>query len=130
MLAQDSTVLVQVVEMACTMNYPVLAAGAARQALSFASPASIRGVRRQLQRLVELPGDLSDQAGALNARLTERETAVGTLAARGTTNKSIAESMGVSVRTVEGHLYQVYAKLQVTSRSELGPLLAVSEVWA
>ena len=67
-LAQDSTVLVQVVEMACTMNYPVLAAGAARQALSFASPASIRGVRRQLQRLVELPGDLSDQAGALNAR--------------------------------------------------------------
>ena len=44
-------------------------------------------------------------------------------AAAGASNKEIARDMGVSVRTVEGHLYQVYAKLQVTSRVELAPLL-------
>ncbi|MBM6620374.1 helix-turn-helix transcriptional regulator [Micrococcaceae bacterium RIT802] len=35
------------------------------------------------------------------------------------TNGEIAESFGLSVRTVESHLYQAYAKLNVSNRSEL-----------
>lgn len=34
-------------------------------------------------------------------------------------NGEIAESIGLSVRTVESHLYQAYAKLNVSNRSEL-----------
>ena len=45
-------------------------------------------------------------------------------AAAGTSNRKIAEQMHVSVRTVEGHLYQVYSKLHVASRSELKDVIS------
>ncbi|WP_229232198.1 response regulator transcription factor [Sinomonas cyclohexanicum] len=51
--------------------------------------------------------------------LTQREREVAVLAATGTSNRRIAEDLGLSVRTVEGHLYQVFAKLSVANRSEL-----------
>lgn len=41
------------------------------------------------------------------------------LAAQGMTNKEIAGRLSASVRTVEGHLYQVFAKLGVASRRDL-----------
>lgn len=123
LLTRDSTVLVQTVDRACSMNFQALSAKAAGSALKHANPSSIRSVRRQLQRLVNLPADLTESADALNAVLTDREEAVGLLAANGASNKEIAHKLGVSVRTVEGHLYQVYAKLQVASRIELLPLL-------
>lgn len=56
--------------------------------------------------------------------LTFREQEIASLAARGASNKAIAAQMHISVRTVEGHLYQVYSKLQVTSRAELRESLA------
>jgi DNA-binding NarL/FixJ family response regulator len=34
-------------------------------------------------------------------------------------NRQIASHLGVSVRTIEGHLLQTYAKLGVHSRTEL-----------
>ncbi|MGN5734324.1 LuxR C-terminal-related transcriptional regulator [Arthrobacter psychrochitiniphilus] len=126
LLTQDSAVLVQTVDRACHMNFPALSALAAEQALLYAPASSLRSVRRQLQRLVHLPADLSEQANDLNTVLTDREQAVGLLAAQGDSNKGIAYKLGVSVRTVEGHLYQVYAKLQVSSRVELLPLLSQS----
>jgi DNA-binding CsgD family transcriptional regulator len=55
--------------------------------------------------------------------LTVREREVAVLAARGTSNRKIAEDLGLSVRTVEGHLYQVFAKLSVSTRSELAGIL-------
>jgi DNA-binding NarL/FixJ family response regulator len=51
--------------------------------------------------------------------LTERERQIATLAGNGVTNKDIALDIGISVRTVEGHLYQVFTKLGVSSRSDL-----------
>jgi DNA-binding NarL/FixJ family response regulator len=47
-----------------------------------------------------------------------RETEVLALVARGATNKEIAKSMGLSVRTVEAHLRNIFAKLLVGSRTE------------
>ncbi|WP_372696886.1 LuxR C-terminal-related transcriptional regulator [Arthrobacter sp. JSM 101049] len=51
--------------------------------------------------------------------LTPRQRAVVQDVLDDRSNGDIARSMGVSVRTVESHLYQVYAKLNVTSRTEL-----------
>jgi DNA-binding CsgD family transcriptional regulator len=45
------------------------------------------------------------------------------MAGRGASNRDIAMEMGVSVRTVEGHLYQVFTKLGVTSRGDLTGLV-------
>ncbi|NVM94414.1 helix-turn-helix transcriptional regulator [Arthrobacter wenxiniae] len=52
--------------------------------------------------------------------LTTRERQVAALAVRGMANREIASRIGVSIRTVEGHLYQVFAKTGITSRAELG----------
>jgi pimeloyl-ACP methyl ester carboxylesterase/DNA-binding CsgD family transcriptional regulator len=49
--------------------------------------------------------------------LTDREREVLALAARGKCNDDIAEELTLSVRTVERHLHNVYAKLGVSGRS-------------
>ncbi|NMM25238.1 MAG: response regulator transcription factor [Phycicoccus sp.] len=51
-------------------------------------------------------------------RLSERESEVLALVARGAANKEIARSMGLSVRTIEAHLRSIFAKLLVGSRTE------------
>lgn len=59
-------------------------------------------------------------------RLSGREAEVLALVARGVANKGIARSMGLSVRTVEAHMRNIFAKLQVGSRTE-AVILAVQE---
>lgn len=51
--------------------------------------------------------------------LTVREREIVKLAGSGASNREIAQQLHVSVRTVEGHLYQVYTKLQISSRDSL-----------
>ena len=46
------------------------------------------------------------------------------LAAEGLANKEIAQTLFVSVKTVEGHLSHVYAKLGMRSRAQLARRLA------
>lgn len=53
------------------------------------------------------------------APLTAREEDVVRLVARGLPNKAIAGQLGISPRTVEGHLNHVFEKVGVTSRTEL-----------
>ena len=50
--------------------------------------------------------------------LTERERDVLTRLAQGMTNKEIAQTLFLSVRTVEAHLHNIYGKLNVASRTE------------
>ena len=52
-------------------------------------------------------------------RLTAREQEVVRLVARGRSNKAIAHQLGISPRTVEGHLNHVFEKVGSTSRTEL-----------
>jgi DNA-binding NarL/FixJ family response regulator len=52
-------------------------------------------------------------------RLTVREEEVVRLVARGMSNKAIASQLGISPRTVEGHLNHVFDKLGTSSRTEL-----------
>jgi len=50
--------------------------------------------------------------------LTGRELEVLQLAARGLTNRAIGRELGISSRTVQGHLANIYGKLGVSSRTE------------
>lgn len=49
--------------------------------------------------------------------LTGRERQIARMAGDGLSNREIAAALEVSVRTVEGHLYQIFTKLGITSRS-------------
>ena len=50
--------------------------------------------------------------------LTERELEILRLAGQGLTNRAIGLQLGISDRTVQGHLANIYGKLQVGSRTE------------
>ena len=50
--------------------------------------------------------------------LTRQESNILALVAQGKRNAEIAEELYVSVRTVESHLYRIFQKLQVSSRTE------------
>ena len=64
---------------------------------------------------------LSDIGGSLP--LTRREREIASLAARGMTNREIAERLVVSVRTVDNHLHSAYTKLGVAGRDQLSSIL-------
>lgn len=60
--------------------------------------------------------------------LTPREREVLVLAARALRNSEIAEQLGISVRTVEGHVNNILSKLGCASRME-AVLYAVTHDW-
>jgi len=64
-------------------------------------------------------GDTSTQPPSTTAELSEAERRVVGLAALGHSNREIAESLWVTVSTVEQHLTRVYRKLGITRRSDL-----------
>jgi DNA-binding CsgD family transcriptional regulator len=51
--------------------------------------------------------------------LTPQELRIAQMAARGMTNKQIADAMSRSSRTIGSYLYQIYPKLVISSRSQL-----------
>lgn len=59
----------------------------------------------------------SDPARASD-RLSARELAVLRQIALGQANKEIARNLGISQRTVEGHLHNIFEKFRVSSRTE------------
>jgi DNA-binding CsgD family transcriptional regulator len=60
------------------------------------------------------------------AALTRREREVAELAARGRSNREIADALHVSRRTVDSHLDHAYTKLGITTRRELAPALGLT----
>ncbi len=129
MKASDSAELLAASKEADAAGNAVFARDAARKAVSCANDAGNRIALRIAQRAQQ---SLDDRFGSprngihtlTTSTLTARECEVAVRAAAGTSNRKIAEQMHVSVRTVEGHLYQVYAKLHVASRSELKDVIA------
>ncbi len=67
-------------------------------------------------------------APSTGPRLTVREQETVELVAEGLSNRAIAARLGVSIRTVEGHLNHAFAKLGVESRTELERLVLTHDV--
>ena len=59
--------------------------------------------------------------------MTPTEERIAVLAAQGLTNRTIAEQIFVSPKTVESNLARVYRKLGIRSRAELGRAMAERE---
>jgi DNA-binding CsgD family transcriptional regulator len=62
-------------------------------------------------------------AAKLPLPFTRREHEITRLLSHGLSNKEIAEALSLSVRTVEGHVYQASTKVGISSRSELSALV-------
>jgi DNA-binding CsgD family transcriptional regulator len=80
--------------------------------------------RRALNVAAESERNLNAQSPQLAAVarldcLTIREREIVQMVAGGASNREIAQQLHVSVRTVEGHLYQTYTKLQISGRDSL-----------
>ena len=85
------------------------------------APTWAERVRAELARIA---GRRPDAGGGL----TPTEQRVAELVAEGLSNKEIAAALHVTVKTVEGSLSHIYAKLGLRSRSALAALLAAREV--
>jgi non-specific serine/threonine protein kinase len=59
--------------------------------------------------------------------LTRRERQIAELVARGNTNKEIAEGLVIAQRTVEGHVQNILAKLDFSSRAQIGGWVAAQK---
>jgi NarL family two-component system response regulator LiaR len=72
------------------------------------------------QRLLKQAARYPTKAVPLQAgeSLSPRELQIIKLAAQGMSNKNIAQELGLTVRTVKGHLANIFAKLNVSSRTE------------
>ncbi|MDJ0319664.1 LuxR family transcriptional regulator [Pseudarthrobacter sp. PS3-L1] len=119
---QNPTMLLAGAAAAQKLELDALEAHCVALALEIARSSGDAAAAREAQmRLDRLSGTLAalPLVPVASPLLTSRERQVANLAGRGASNRDIAQRMGVSVRTVEGHLYQIFTKLGVTSRGDL-----------
>jgi len=76
--------------------------------------------RRELRALGEAPATAEPDG---LAGLTPQELQIARLVSGGASNREIAAQLFLSPRTVEYHLYKVFPKLGVASRTELARLV-------
>ena len=67
----------------------------------------------------ETATSMDDALSALSAKLSQRETEVLKLVARGYADKEVAARLGISPSTVDTHVRAIFRKFSVHSRSEL-----------
>jgi DNA-binding CsgD family transcriptional regulator len=65
-----------------------------------------------------------EPSNTVRQALSPQELRIAQLAADGLSNRAIADRLFLSHRTVDAHLYRVYPKLGIVSRSELAQALA------
>jgi len=63
------------------------------------------------------------RAPAALSVLSPQELQIATLAAQGLSNRDIGQRLYMSPRTIGSHLYRIFPKLDITSRTELASLL-------
>ncbi|AXJ10396.1 LuxR C-terminal-related transcriptional regulator [Arthrobacter sp. PM3] len=120
---KDAAVMLEAAEQAAALELDAVQARCAALAFDFAKgaglTASANAAYSMLESLSESVPMLPVMPRNKGPLLTDRERQIAALAGNGVSNKDIALEVGISVRTVEGHLYQVFTKLGVSSRSDL-----------
>jgi DNA-binding CsgD family transcriptional regulator len=96
--------------------------GAARAKLRLADELARRGGNTRWSRRTRSALDSLAPGGV--AVLTKQEARIARLASAGHSNKQIAATLSLTVRTVEFHLSGVYRKLGISGRRELSAVLA------
>ncbi|WP_258374236.1 helix-turn-helix transcriptional regulator [Curtobacterium sp. MCBD17_032] len=101
-----------------------------REALGAFDAAGTAGFAARAAAELRAAGEAPDRTGTTTSstseQLTPQELQIARLAATGMTNREIADRIYLSHRTVSTHLYKVFPKLGVTSRTELTAALAAS----
>jgi DNA-binding CsgD family transcriptional regulator len=124
---KDAKTLLEAGELAATLELDAVEARCMALAVDFArqegDSVAARTAQARLDILAATVLNLPIVPSSGSPLLTARERQIARLAGRGASNRDIALEMGVSVRTVEGHLYQVFTKLGVTSRGDLTGLV-------
>lgn len=93
-------------------------AAAYRQGEQFGFDAAIAYTLR------EQPPTASRSGTGASARLTKRERQVAALVGEGLTNQAIAHRLVISLRTAQGHVEHILAKLGFTSRAQVAAWVA------
>ncbi|MBS1690971.1 MAG: LuxR family transcriptional regulator [Actinobacteria bacterium] len=62
-------------------------------------------------------------AASVKIPFTQREHEIAILVSHGLSNRAIAQTVSLSVRTIEGHIYRASCKAGVTRRSELAEVM-------
>lgn len=88
-----------------------------REVYGGGAPMSAQIARRVVERF-RTAATPDRNSGSAAWALTGRESEVLAFLARGLLYKEIAEQLGISIETVRKHLWRIYRKLHVTSRTE------------
>ena len=125
-LQADDAELVRISDKALRAGFVLLALEAAQQAerclAETTDKRKLLAVQRKIQNRMTAAGmaaHIDLVRPEQDAELTARETEILDLVSGGATNAEIARQLCVSQRTVEGHLYRVFAKLGVSRRVDL-----------
>ena len=79
-------------------------------------------ITQKLVSILQQQGDSPQPEGGLKGvyeTLTERETDILRLVAKGYSNKSIARELGITISTVKTHLRNIFRKLDVEDRAQV-----------
>jgi DNA-binding CsgD family transcriptional regulator len=122
----DDAELVRISDKALRAGYVLLALEAAQQAERCLAESTDKRKLLAVQRKIQNRMTAAGMAAHIDlvrpeqdAELTARETEILDLVSGGASNAEIARRLCVSQRTVEGHLYRVFAKLGVSRRVDL-----------
>ncbi|MFH5880431.1 LuxR C-terminal-related transcriptional regulator [Arthrobacter sp. NA-172] len=123
---KDADRLIQLSDTAAKEGLELAATDCASQALRILESRGDKARQLEGQRLLKRRTAALDKAGPVLEggspdlqKLTRREQEIANLVQYGSSNKDIAMSLGLSLRTVEGHLYRMFAKLGISHREDL-----------
>ncbi|MBE0009057.1 MULTISPECIES: helix-turn-helix transcriptional regulator [unclassified Arthrobacter] len=123
----DTAQILQAAKIAADVGNQKLAVDAANLVQRLSAGSTGEGARSAAAEAGNILRSIGRGNGALKQRaldlLTERERSIARLVTNGMSNREIATMLTLSIRTVEGHMYQVYAKLGVANRSQLKLIL-------
>ncbi|MGG5174043.1 LuxR C-terminal-related transcriptional regulator [Pseudarthrobacter sp. J1763] len=131
-VVKDAVKLTDLSELAAREGQYLAAADCAAQAVKILDSRGDQARRFGAQRLYKRRIAALTTGGVLRepnspdlGKLTRREQEIATLVQSGCSNREIALQLSVSLRTIEGHLYRIFAKLGISRRDDLAGRISV-----